>query len=456
MTGLEIGFLSVGVIVALIYAGMHVAVALSLVSFASVWLQNGDPWLAAKLLTLAASDGVADQTFAVIPLFVMMGLIMSASDVGRDAYDVGDHFLRRIRGGLGLATVSSNAVFAAVTGVSIASAAVFTRVAVPEMLRLGYSPRFAVGTVAGSSVLGMLIPPSILLIIYAILTEQSIGQMFFAGIGPGIILSAVYCGGIVAMAYLVPAFVFDQTGRFATPDGVAVAGGGPVGVDLPPSRRSGREIVAKSAPIVGLIGIVLGGIYGGIFTPTEAGAVGTLAALLLAVVRRKLSLGAFWGVLKETGHLTAAVCFLVIAATMYTRSLGLAGVPIEIGAMVQTATESFLVVILVYVLVILFLGTIIDSVSIILIMVPLFLPVMQGFGADPIWFGIITVIAVEVGLLTPPLGMACFVIKGCLQDERITLGDVFMGAAPFALMMIFVLALLTAWPDLVYIDRWFG
>lgn len=445
MSGLEIGFLSVGVIVLLIYSGMHVAIALSLVSFLSVTLQRGDPELAVRLLTLAAADAVADQTFAVIPLFVLMGMIMSASDVGRDAYDVGDHYLRRLRGGLGLATVGSNAVFAAVTGVSIASAAIFTRVAVPEMLRLGYSPRFAVGTVAGSSVLGMLIPPSILLIIFAILTEQSIGMMFFAGIGPGILLSAVYCIGIIAMAYLIPSFVYDNSGRFTQLDAADDK------TELAPT-----QIATKSLPIVFLITVVLGGIYGGVFTPTEAGAVGSLAALVLAAVRRKMSLARFWDVLKETGHLTASVCFLVIAATMYTRSLGLAGVPVEIGNLVTTATQNFLLVVLIYILVILFLGTIIDSVSIILIMVPLFLPVMQGFGADPIWFGIITVIAVEVGLLTPPLGMACFVIKGCLDDKRITLADVFWGAAPFALMMVFVLALLTALPDLVYINRWFG
>lgn len=445
MTGLEIGFISVGFIVLLIYSGMHVAVALSLVSFLSVTLQRGDPELAIRLLTLAAADGVADQTFAVIPLFVLMGMIMSASDVGRDAYDVGDYFLRRLRGGLGLATVGSNAVFAAVTGVSIASAAIFTRVAVPEMLRLGYSPRFAVGTVAGSSVLGMLIPPSILLIIFAILTEQSIGMMFFAGIGPGILLSAVYCLGIIAMAYLTPSLVYDSSGRFSDAKALETE-----------VHRSPTEIAAKSLPIIFLITIVLGGIYGGVFTPTEAGAVGSLAALILAVARRKLTLSQFWGVLKETGHLTAAVCFLVIAATMYTRSLGLAGVPVEIGNLIQTATQNFLLVLLIYIVVILILGTIIDSVSIILIMVPLFLPVMQGFGADPIWFGIITVIAVEVGLLTPPLGMACFVIKGCLEDKRITLADVFWGAAPFACMMLFVLALLTAFPNLVYINRWFG
>jgi tripartite ATP-independent transporter DctM subunit len=446
MTGLEIGLLSVGAIVLLIYSGMHVGIALSLVSFMSVALQKDSLTLAMKLLTLAAADGIADQTFAVIPLFVLMGLIMSASDVGRDAYDVGDYFLRRVRGGLGIATVGSNAVFAAVTGVSIASAAVFTRVAVPEMLRLGYSPRFAVGTVAGSSVLGMLIPPSILLIIYAILTEQSIGMMFFAGIGPGILLSTVYCVGIIGMAYFMPWFVYDQTGRFSDQAAIAESD--------PRDRHSLFEILLKFLPLMGLVFIVLGGIYGGIFTPTEAGAVGAICALVLAVARKKMSLQAFWKVLLETGHITASICFLIIAATMYSRSLALAGVPMEIGGLVRTATDQFLYVVLIYVLVVLILGTIIDSVSIILIMVPLFLPVMQGFEADPIWFGILTVIAVEVGLLTPPLGIACFVIKGCLDDPRITLGDVFMGAVPFALMMIFVLGLITAWPHLVYINQW--
>ncbi|WP_292294633.1 TRAP transporter large permease [Marivita sp.] len=446
MTGLEIGLFSVGVIILLIYSGMHVGIALSVVSFLSVALQKDSLTLAMKLLTLAAADGIADQTFAVIPLFVLMGLIMSASDVGRDAYDVGDYFLRPIRGGLGLATVGSNAVFAAVTGVSIASAAVFTRVAVPEMLRLGYSPRFAVGTVAGSSVLGMLIPPSILLIIYAILTEQSIGMMFFAGIGPGILLSSVYCLGIIGMAYFMPWFVYDRTGRFS--DQAAIA------QHDPRDEHSLGGILIKFLPLMGLVIIVLGGIYGGIFTPTEAGAVGAICALLLAVVRKKMSLKSFWKVLLETGHITASICFLIIAATMYSRSLALAGVPMEIGGLVRTATDQFLLVVLIYVLIVLVLGTIIDSVSIILIMVPLFLPVMQGFDADPIWFGILTVIAVEVGLLTPPLGIACFVIKGCLDDPRITLGDVFLGAIPFALMMIFVLGLITAWPHLVYVNQW--
>lgn len=445
MSGLEIGLLSVVAVVALIYSGLHVAIALCLVSLISVFIQKGSVTLAVHLLTLAASEGIADQTFAVIPLFVLMGLIMSTSDVGRDAYDVGDFFLRRVRGGLGIATVSSNAVFAAVTGVSIASAAVFTRVAVPEMLRLGYSPRFAVGTVAGSSVLGMLIPPSVLLIVYAILTEQSIGLMFFAGIGPGVILSSVYCVGIIAMAYLIPSFVYDTTGRYSDPKAMS---------EDAFTDYTWLTILAKIAPLGFLIFVVLGGIYAGVFTPTEAGAIGSVFALIYAAARRKINFRSFGKVLLETGHITASVCFLIVSATIYSRSLALAGVPNEIGDLVQAVTDNFLVVIFVYVLALLLLGTIIDSISIILIMVPIFLPIMTHFGVDPIWFGIVTVIAVEVGLLTPPLGMACFVIKGSLTIDSITIGDIFMGAIPFALMMVFVLVLLITWPHLIYINQW--
>jgi len=445
MAPYELGLISIGAIVLLIYAGSYIAVALSIVSFVLVAILRGDPAIAVHLLTLAAADSIASQTFAVIPLFVLMGLIMSASNVGRDAYDVADHFLRHIRGGLGLATVTSNAVFAAVTGVSIAAAAVFTRVAVPEMLRLGYHPRFAVGVVAGSSVLGMLIPPSILLIIYAILTEQSIGMMFYAGIGPGILLSGVYCAGIIGMAYLVPRFVYDLDGRFSDTHSAE-----------PGPRLTPGELVRKAGPLLLLITIVLGGIYGGVFTPTEAGAVGSLAALVIAVARRSLTLRGFWNVLLETGHITASVCFLIIAATMYSRALTVAGVPFWLSGLVSGGDDSFLMVMLIYIAVILLLGTIIDSVSIILIMVPLFLPILHGMGADIVWFGIITIISVEIGLLTPPLGMACFVIKGSLPDERIKLGDIFAGAAPFAAMMLFVVALLVSFPDLVYIGRWFG
>ena len=207
MTGFEVGLLSVIAILVLIYAGLYVPVALGLVSFISVWLLRGTLEAPIYILTLAASNSLEDYIFCVIPLFVLMGLLVSQCELGRDIYEVANHALRRLKGGLGVATVAANAGFAAITGVSIASAAVFTRVSVPEMLRFGYQPRFAVGVVAGSSVLGMLIPPSVMLIIYALITEQSVADLFTAGIVPGILLSLAYAVAIVAMAHFMPGYV---------------------------------------------------------------------------------------------------------------------------------------------------------------------------------------------------------------------------------------------------------
>ena len=202
-----IGLVSVAIMLVLIYAGMHVGIALSLLSFVGVWMIRGDATVAANLLALAASDAISDYVFGVVPLFVLMGLLVAVADIGKDSFEVANQIFRRVRGGLGIATVAANAVFAAITGISIASAAVFTKVAVPEMLRHGYSARFAVGVVAGSSVLGMLIPPSLLLILYGVLTEKSVGDLFVAGIIPGIVLAIAYSLGILLMGRFTPGFV---------------------------------------------------------------------------------------------------------------------------------------------------------------------------------------------------------------------------------------------------------
>ena len=263
MTGIEVGLLSIVAILILIYAGMYVPVALGLVSFVSVWYLRGTLEAPTYLVTLAASNSLEDYVFGVIPLFVVMGLVVSHAGMGRDIYQVANQLLRKIRGGLGVATVVANAAFAAITGVSIASASVFTRVAVPEMMRFGYTPRFAVGVVAGSSVLGMLIPPSVMLIIYAIITEQSVAALFKAGIIPGIMLALAYIVAIVIMATFFKQYVGGQEKK----DIEAAA----------LESFSARQLAGKVAPFVILILLVLGGIYGGVFTPTEAGAVGASA-----------------------------------------------------------------------------------------------------------------------------------------------------------------------------------
>lgn len=433
MSSIEIGVISILAILVLIYGGMYVPVVLGLVSFIGVWAIKGKLIIAIKLLTLAASDSIASYLFGVIPLFVLMGLLVGAADMGTDAFAVANQAFRRVRGGLGIATVAANAIFAAITGISIASAAIFTRVAVPEMLRFGYRPRFAVGVVAGSSILGMLIPPSLLLIIYAVLTEQSVGDMFLAGVIPGILLALAFCAAILGAAWLLPETIGGQVGHHGASQ----------------TLMSTRQMIGKLAPIFGLVVMVIGGIYGGVFTPTEAGAAGALGALVIAIVKRKLDLRAFWKVLIETGHITASICFLVIAASMYSRMLGLSGIAMELGDFVQQGDLGLYGLLAVYVALLLLLGTVLDSTSIILITVPLFLPMLVPFEVDLVWFGIITVISVEIGLLTPPLGIAAYVIKSTLDSDEISLFDIFAGAFPFAVIMLLMVILIIAVPEIV-------
>jgi tripartite ATP-independent transporter DctM subunit len=434
VTGFEIGLLSVLAILVLIYAGLYVPVALGLVSFVSVWLLRGTVEAPVYLLTLAASNSLEDYIFGVIPLFVLMGLLVSQCELGRDIYEVANHALRRVKGGLGVATVAANAAFAAITGVSIASAAVFTRVSVPEMLRFGYQPRFAVGVVAGSSVLGMLIPPSVMLIIYALITEQSVADLFTAGIVPGIVLSLAYAAAIIAMAHFAPGYVGGQD-----PEDQAVR----------ERKMTLGMLTVKTTPLVTLVLLVLGGIYGGFFTPTEAGAVGALGALVTALIKRKLDRSALWHVLVETGHIAASILLLIVAATMYSRMLALSGLPSDLGEWISQADIGLYGILTIYVAILILMGTILDTTSIILIMVPLFLPVMEPYDIDLVWFGIVTIVGAEIGLLTPPLGIACYVIKATLSDQqRITLYDIFAGAFPFAVIMLLVLVLLIAFPGL--------
>ena len=434
MSGIDVGLFSVVAILVLIYSGLYVTVALGLVSFVAVWFLRGSLEAPVYLVTLAASNSLEDYIFGVIPLFVLMGLVVSHAQMGRDIYQVANFLLGRVRGGLGVATVAANAAFAAITGVSIASASVFARVAVPEMMHFGYKPRFAVGVVAGSSVLGMLIPPSVMLIIYAIITEQSVAALFKAGIIPGLILALAYIVAIVSMATFFPDYVGGQRRE--------------AGQTAPQASLTAKELFSKTAPLVTLILLVLGGIYGGVFTPTEAGAVGALGALIIALIKRKLDRGILWKVLAETGHIVASILMLIVAATMYSRMLAISGLPSELGEWIGQTELGFYGILAIYVALLIVLGTILDTTSIILIMVPLFLPVMAPYDINLVWFGIITIVGAEIGLLTPPLGISCYVIKSTLDDDRISLFDIFAGAFPFAIIMLLVLILLIAFPSL--------
>jgi tripartite ATP-independent transporter DctM subunit len=429
LTSAQTGLLGVACMVLLLVAGLPIGVTMIVVGFAGIWLIRGDPGLGVRTLSQSSTEYLNSYFFGVVPLYVLMGLLISTSDVGRDTFAVARWALARVRGGLGVATVAANAVFAAVTGSSIASAAVFTKIAAPEMLRHGYTPQFSVGVVAGSSVLGMLIPPSLLFIVYGFLAEQSVGDLFLAGIVPGLILATTFSAMIVLVATFSPATVGGQlAGRY--------------------EAESIRGAALKLAPIVALIAIVLGGIYGGIFTPTESGAAGALGALLIALARRKLGWRRLWDTMVETGYVTVSILFLILGARIFGQMLAMSGLPQSLSALAAGAGFGLTGFVLLYVALAVVLGCMLDSVSIMVITLPFALPVVKALGGDFIWFGVVAVVAVEIGLLTPPFGISVYVVKSTLDDQRIALRDIFAGALPFVVCMTLVTLLLVFVPQL--------
>lgn len=430
MTGVEIGAIAVAVLVMLIALGMPIGIGMIVVSFAGVTLIRNET-VAMRMIGSVANDSLEEYLFAVVPLFVLMGLLVTVSGVGKDTFDIFERLMRRMKAGLGVATVFANAVFASITGISIASASVFSRVAVPEMQRHGYSRRFATGVVAGSSVLGMLIPPSLLMIVYAVLAEESVGRMFLAGIGPGILLAFLFSATVVILATWWRPSVFDRAEDHAEIETETV-----------------WATAAKGLPIVALVTLVLGGLYGGFLNPTEAGAIGALGALVIALLRRSLNGTKLWSLLVETGQVTVSVLFLIMAATFFSRMLAMSGLPNALAEVLLSDAVGPYLFLAIFLALVIVMGFLIDSISIMLILLPIALPVATEAGFDLIWFGVLTVVAVEIGLLTPPFGLSVYVIKSALDDPDLKVGEIFRGAMPFVFAMLVGLLIIIAFPPI--------
>ncbi len=435
LSNLQLGVFGVVCMVFLLLTGLPIGIVMIVTGFAGIWLIRGDPSFAVRTLSQSSTEYLNNYFFGVVPLYVLMGLLVSVSDIGKDTFTVARWLLRRVRGGLGIATVAANAMFAAVTGSSIASAAVFTKIATPEMLRHGYTPRFAVGVVAGSSVLGMLIPPSLLFIVYGFLAEESVGHLFLAGIIPGIILATAMSIMIVLLAIWRPSYV----------------GGRAIEEDEAP--ESVRSSLLKVAPVVALIFIVIGGIYGGIFTPTESAAAGALGALVITLLRGKLTWRILWETMVETGYVTVSILFLILGARVFSVMLAMSGLPQQLSALAAGAGLGLVGFTLVSVALVIVLGCFIDSISIMVVTLPFILPVIKALGGDLIWFGVVAVVAIEIGLLTPPFGIAVYVVKSTLDDQRVTLHEIFAGAFPFVVVMALVTLLLVFVPGLSLVFR---
>jgi C4-dicarboxylate transporter DctM subunit len=438
----------------LVFSGIHVAVALGVTSAVGVYMVTGRETVVLALIQNTFYDAIRDYIFAVIPLFMLMGEFIGRSGATSDLYVGLQKTFRRVPGRLALATLFGNAVFSFVTGVSIASAATFTRIAYPEMKRHGYNKSFALGSIAGSGCLGMLIPPSVLMIVWGILTEQSIGQLFLAGVLPGLILVSFFAVYILSASILRPDLVGE--GKIVQPQ--------PAGADVTPDSTltvsdDDDEIDPVSMwtsglGLLGLIVTVLGGIWAGWFTPTEAAGMGALFALTLGIVKGMRWPDIYAGIL-AVGRTAAPLLILLIAAQLYSRTLTMTGVVTAIQSFFNESGLDPWQIITVMVLVWFILGMIIDSVSIMLLTVPIFAPIAAAIGMDPLAYALIGILAIEAGILTPPFGLLVYTVKASIPDQgdgdHVTLMDIFKGSTPYWILLLALIILLYNFPGIVTI-----
>lgn len=435
MVGPEFAIAIVTILIFLILLSVPIVIALGLCSFFGIVYLTGSWDIAGSLLANTTYEAVRDYVFAVIPLFVLMGEFISKSGAAADVYSVINKSFKRLPGRLALATVAGNAVFGAVTGVSIASAAAFSRIAYPQMARLGYDKAAALGSIAGSASLGMLIPPSILMIVWGVISEQSIGKLFVAGVVPGILLTLMFFIFIICYAWLVPAHFGGNQSSGTSLDNDEFSG------------KVTKDELFGSIGIAILIFTVLGGIWFGLFTPTEAAGVGVLLALVLAIFKGVRFDGLREAIL-ETGRISAPLLFLLITAQMYTRLLALGGIIDSIQGMLLAMGDSPVLILALMVMVWFILGMFIDSVSIILLTVPIFAPLALTIGYDPIAFAIIGIVAIEAGLLTPPLGLCVYTVKSCVEDPEATLSKIFWGSVPYWFILLLLVAIISVFPGI--------
>ena len=424
-------FSILALLLVLVFLGVHIAVALGTASALGVYLLLDSADIALSVLSGTAYEALCRDIFIVIPLFVLMGGFVSHSGAAKDIYTISNRAFRKIPGCLAVATVSGNSVFASITGVSIASAATFSRIAYPEMVALGYQKNYALGVIAGSACLGMLIPPSILMIIWAVLTEISIGAIFIAGLLPGVLLALFFVMYCVVSAKLNPTKAPPCPASFD--DGTT-----------PAQRRS--ELISGLS-ILSLIAIVIGGIWGGFLTPTEAAGIGAIGALIVGIVkgmRGKEILDAIY----SAGKTTAPIMILLITASMYSRFLAMGGAISVIHETLFSISENPTILLSMIFAIWLLLGMFIDSTSIILLTVPIFAPVANLLGVHELAFAIFGILVIEAGLLTPPFGLLIFTVKAAVPDSTVKLGMIYKGSIPYWIMILVVAILVLMFPVL--------
>ena len=434
----------VAVVLGLVFAGVHIAIALGITAALGIYLMTGDIEVVRTFVANTAYEALRDYVFAVIPLFMLMGDFLAKCGAARDLYTLGNRASKWLPGRLAAATILANALFGFVTGVSIAAAAAFSRIAYPEMRRYGYRRDFALGCVAGSACLGMLIPPSVLMIVWCVLTELSIGKLFLAGVIPGLLAAGGMIVYVVIAAKLKPELVGEtRASRLAAPLGADVTGA----VSVPPiaDEASFRAMFASMMLVIGLIIGTLGSIWLGLCTPTEGAGIGAVGSLILAIIKG-IRPREVWQVVLDVGRTSGPLLLLLFCAQLYSRVLSMTGF--------TEAAKSFLLatgagpwgILLVMVGIWFVLGCLIDSISIILLTVPIFAPIAMHLGFDPLAFAIMGILAIETGLLTPPFGILVFTVKAAVPDKSVELAEIFRGSVPYWIVLLAVVAALAVFP----------
>lgn len=420
-----VGLFGFIILFGLIALRMPIAFAMGIVGFGGFWYMTSWTAVTGRMASVTF-ELMSNFTFGVLPLFLLMAQVTFKSGIGKDLYDLAARWLGHRPGGLAMATVFGSAGFAAVSSSSIATAATFGMVALPEMRRHKYHPQLATGCIAAGGTIGSLIPPSGILIIYGILTESSIGKLFLAGLIPGILEALVYVMVIGMLCWRNPK----------------------LGPPAPKASMAERlRAFLKVGEITALIILVLGGLMIGWFTPTEAAAIGSGGAILITVLRGRLSWAQFRDAVVSTLMTSGFIFTILIMAFMLNGFVALTNIPYAITDFVDHLNISPLGVVLVIMVIYFFLGMVLDTAGMMALTVPIFFPIVQALGIDPIWFGILVVRAMEVSMITPPIGITVYVMSGIAKDVPLT--TIFRGVLPFVVADIFHIALLIAFPAIV-------
>lgn len=430
MTPVDIGLLGIAVLLVLLALRMPIALSLAIVSFAGMYLIRGEV-PAMWLLKNVPREFITHWTLSAVPMFLLMGALAANLGMTSALFQVARTWLGWLPGGLAIATNFAGAGFAAASGSSLATTATMGRIAVPEMLRLGYQPALATATAAAVGTLGAVIPPSIIMVIYAVFAEESVGKMLIAGILPGLLTAAAYGGMIYIRCLRNPSLAPNRDDQVRTRD----------------ERR--RDLLAVWPMPVLILGII-GGIYSGIVTATEAGALGAALAIIIGGAQRKLSVKVLVDSAREAALATGMIFFVAIGAALFTYFLAMSRLPGFLTASILTWTDSPMAVVLICAVIYLVLGCFLDSLGVLLLTLPVMLPVFHALGIDGIWIGVILIKLLEIGLLTPPVGLNVYIMKGVLE-QPISLGTIFSGLKWFLLAEAVVMTLLIAFPEIILV-----